>query len=404
MTCKLSNLIAPSFVEVHRLIRNGAITELIAKGGRGSTKSSFISIELILELLRHPNCHAIIFRQVGRTLRTSVYAQILWAISALGLSEQFHTTLNPMRCVYLPTGQQILFFGLDYPAKLKSIKVPFGYVGLAWFEELDQFGGPAQIRNVEQSLFRGGDYSFAFKSFNPPAMRRHWVNEYVCEQRPNQLVHHSTYLDVPPDWLGPRFLADAVFLKTSNEIAYRNEYLGEVIGNGEQVFQNLQIRPIEETEISQFSPSVNGIRWGYYPVPWVWNRMYFNQETQTLYIYDEATRFRSSNAETADLLKSNILQGELVIADGSEPKSIRDYLNDGLNCCKADDSVGNENYTMKRLQSFKSIVIDPIRCPETVNEFETYEYAQNDCAGTKKLIYAGTANDHIKAVCCAMSL
>ena len=110
-----------------------------------------------------------------------------------------------MECTYLPTGQKILFFGTDDPGKLKSIKVPFGAIGLAWFEELDQFDGPEEVRSVEQSVFRGGNFTLAFKSFNPPASGRNWANRYVLEQRPGKLVHHSTYRDLPPAWLGERF-------------------------------------------------------------------------------------------------------------------------------------------------------------------------------------------------------
>ena len=87
-----------------------------------------------------------------------------------------------------------MFFGLDDPGKVKSIKVPFGYIGIDWFEELDQFDGPEQIRNVEQSTLRGGSFSFTFKSFNPPAMARNWANRYALENKPGKLVHHSTYL------------------------------------------------------------------------------------------------------------------------------------------------------------------------------------------------------------------
>ena len=140
----------------------------------------------------------------------------MWAIAQLGLTRKFRCTVSPMECTYLPTGQKIMFFGLDDPGKVKSIKVPFGYIGIDWFEELDQFDGPEQIRNVEQSTLRGGSFSFTFKSFNPPAMARNWANRYVLEKKPGQMVHHSTYLTAPPEWLGPRFIADmSIWVKWS---------------------------------------------------------------------------------------------------------------------------------------------------------------------------------------------
>lgn len=206
--CRLSDVIAPPFGEVHRAIKTGRVQEAVCKGGRGSCKSSYFSVELALQLLRRPDCHAAVLRKVGGTLRASVYTQVCWDIAQLGLARQFKCTVAPMERTYLPAGQKILFFGLDDPGKLKSIKVPFGYIGVAWFEELDQFAGPEEIRNVEQSLFRGGSFSLSLKSFNPPAMARNWANRYVLEARPGKLVHHSTYLTAPERWLGTRFLDD----------------------------------------------------------------------------------------------------------------------------------------------------------------------------------------------------
>ena len=194
-TCRLSEILSPAFAESHRAVKSGEISELVEKGGRGSCKSSFVSVELILLLLKHPDCHAVALRRVGTTLRGSVYAQICWVIAALGLADQFRCTVSPMECTYLKTGQKIMFFGLDDPGKLKSIKVPFGYIGIGWFEELDQFDGPEQVRNVEQSIFRGGPFAFCFKSFNPPAMARNWANKYVLEQKDRRMVHHNYHAD-----------------------------------------------------------------------------------------------------------------------------------------------------------------------------------------------------------------
>ena len=86
MEIKLSQLVGAGFWQSHRQIRNGC-TELVEAGGRGSGKSSFLSIELILGLLKNPSCHAVVMRKVASTLRTSVYAQILWAMDALGLTD-----------------------------------------------------------------------------------------------------------------------------------------------------------------------------------------------------------------------------------------------------------------------------------------------------------------------------
>lgn len=278
MTCNLSKIVSPAFSESHRKVRSGQINELIEKGGRGSAKSSYISIELVFQLLRHPECHAVVLRRVGNTLRTSVYAQICWAIAELGLIDKFRCTTSPMECTYKKTGQKILFFGLDDPGKLKSIKLPFGYIGFAWFEELDQFAGPDQVRNVEQSVFRGGPYSFCFKSFNPPITRDNWANKYALEEKDGLFVHHSTYLTTPKTWLGPRFLADAEHLKESDERAYRHEYLGEAVGTGGNVFDKLELREITDEEIASFDRIYQGVDWGWFPDPFAFIRTHYDRQ------------------------------------------------------------------------------------------------------------------------------
>ncbi|MDL2294897.1 phage terminase large subunit, partial [Ruminococcaceae bacterium OttesenSCG-928-D13] len=222
---KLSKLIGPAFHGVFKKVMDGLINELVLSGGRGSLKSSFASILVVMLMLMNPQCHAVVLRKVGDKLKNSVYAQIQWAIDMLGLRSQFSYRQSPMEITRKSTGQKILFFGLDDPGKVKSLKLPFGYVGILWFEEFDQFGGLEEIRSVEQSVFRGGPFSFSIKSFNPPAMARHFSNKYAMERRPGKLVHHSTYQEVPPEWLGPRFIADAEHLKATKPINYRHEYL-----------------------------------------------------------------------------------------------------------------------------------------------------------------------------------
>nr|DAU03461.1 MAG TPA: terminase large subunit [Caudoviricetes sp.] len=398
MTYKLSDIISPAFVEPHRAVKAGTINELVEKGGRGSAKSSHLSVEVILELLRHPDCHAVVMRKVGNTLRTSVYAQICWAIAALGLTGKFRCTVSPMECVYTPTGQKIMFFGMDDPGKLKSIKVPFGYIGIAWFEELDQFDGPEQVRNVEQSLFRGGKYSMCFKSFNPPAMARNWANQYVLEPKAGKLVHHSTYLTTPPEWLGPRFIDDAEHLKSVNETAYRHEYLGEVVGSGTQVFENLKISAIADEQIKQFDRIMSGVDWGWYPDPFAFNRVHYDAARRTLYIFDELSRRRTSNRDTAELVMQRIDPDEYVTADSAEEKSCNDYRSYGIICRGAEKGPGSVNYSMKWLQSLDSIVIDPERCPDTVKEFTEYEYERDNKTGEVIPGYPDVNNHHIDAV------
>lgn len=397
-TCRLSRLISQTFSDSHRAVKSGEINELVEKGGRGSCKSSYLSVELVLQLLQHPDCHGVVLRKVGNTLRASVYAQVCWAIAELGLAARFKCTVSPMECTYFPTGQKILFFGLDDPGKLKSIKVPFGYIGLAWFEELDQFDGPEQVRNVEQSMFRGGPYSLCLKSFNPPAMARNWANKYVLEPKAGRLVHHSTYLTTPEEWLGPRFLADALHLKETNETAYRHEYLGEVVGSGTAVFTNLRMEALEDSVIQSLDYHYFGQDWGWYPDPNHFAGCAYDSGTRTLYIYEELRGWRQSNAAWAEKLRRHL--DDLILADPGSggDRNVADFRAWGFRMREAQKGPGSVAYGIKWLQSLAAIVIDPGRCPETAKEFSEYEYERDPKTGEVLEGCPDAANHSIDAV------
>ena len=397
-TSRLSEIISPAFYELHRQIMAGAINEAVLKGGRGSAKSSFASVETILLMLKHPDVNACMYRKVGNTLRSSVYAQTCWAIAQLGLTSRFRCTVSPMECTYLPTGQKIMFIGVDDPGKVKSIKVPYGYIGINWFEELDQFDGPEQIRNIEQSTLRGGPFSFTFKSFNPPAMARNWANRYALEARPGKLVHHSTYLTTPPEWLGPRFIADADHLKATNLTGYRHEYLGEVVGSGNGVFDNVKLDTITDKQLKSFDRLYFGQDWGWYPDPNQFVACNYDAAGKTLYIYEEFRGNKQSNAAWAEKIAHH--KNDLIMADPGSggDRNVADFRAYGFRMREARKGPGSVEYGIKWLQSLAAIVIDPARCPFTAREFSEYEYEIDPKTNEVLEGYPDAANHSIDAV------
>lgn len=395
---RLRDIIGPAFYEVHRKIKSGQIDETDEEGGRSSLKSSFISAEMVLQMIDHPNTHALAMRQVGDTLRDSVYSQIGWAIDKLGLTDQFTASVSPLQYTYKPTGQVIYFRGLDEPTKIKGIKPKFGHIAQLWFEEADQIkGGDFAIRNVLQSAQRGGDWGMVYLSFNPPASSRNWVLKYAAEKRAGKLHHKTTYLQAPPEWLGKKFLETAEYIKETKPEKYRHEYLGEHIGNGTQVFDNIVLREISPQEVRDFDRPLNGVDWGWYPDPWAFNRCHYDAARRTLYIFDELTRLKTPNHETARLVKQRIRSGEAVIADSAEHKSCGDYRDAGIRCRDAVKGPGSVRVSMEWLQGLNAIIIDPEKCPDTAKEFDEYEY-ETDKNGEVIPGYVDAKNHHIDAV------
>lgn len=373
---RLSNIIAPHFWELHRDIKRHGHTYYWLEGGRGSTKSSDISVEIPQLLIMNPECHAVVLRKIGNTIKNSVYPQMQWGIDALGLTSKFRFKTSPHEITYKKTGQKILFFGVDDPQKIKSIKLPFGYVGICWIEELDQFTGMEEIRNLNQSLLRGGPVFWEFCSFNPPKSQNNWVNEEKLFDDPDRLVHHSTYLGVPREWLGDRFFEDAEKLKARNETAYRHEYLGEVTGTGGAVFENVEDMAMSDELVGNFDRLYYGLDFGFAVDPLAYVAMYYDAKREDLYIFDELYRQKMTNSQAAKAIKLRISGGR-ILADAAEPKSIAEMSDYGLRISGARKGPDSIDFGMRWLQNRAHIYIDKRRCPNTYKEFVAYEYDRN---------------------------
>lgn len=367
---------AHTFWDLYDDLKRDGHAEYWLKGGRGSTKSSFISLVIVRGLLADPNANAIIYRKVGNTIKDSVYSQMLWAIDQLQLAPWFQAKVSPFELIYKPTGQRVLFRGADDPLKSKSIKLQHGYFRYLWFEELSEFRGMEDIRTIKQSVFRGVDRGVTLYSYNPPKSAQNWVNAEALKSVTGRLVHHSTYLDVPKEWLKEAFISEAERLAQSNERAYRNEYMGEVTGTGGTVFDNLVLREISADEIGGFGTVYAGLDFGWFPDPLHFVRCAYDPARRRLYIYDEYRTVRTSNVDVYRILteQKQLTAAEEVISDSAEMKSVNDMRSYGMRCIAATKGPGSVRASMRWLQALNEIVIDPARCPEAAKEFSQYEY------------------------------
>lgn len=391
---ELTDLIAPSFYDLHWDIKDGRHTHYKLKGGRGSTKSSFISIEIILGMMQDPNANAVCFRKVGNTLQESVYEQLLWAIDVLQVNHLWHASLTPLRLTYKSTGQRIAFRGMDDPNKAKSIKVRKGYFKYIWFEERAEMDGEEDERKVLQSMMRGGSKFTVFYSWNPPKSINSWVNQDVMVPRDDTVVHASTYLTVPKEWLGEQFLIEAEHLKKVKPQAYEHEYLGIAIGTGGQVFDNVTVRVITDEEISVFDKNHHGLDFGYAADPLAYVKCHFDKTRRRLFIFGEVYQVNLSNAKAVRLIKRLNPLNQTVVADSEDPRTINEFNELGLRVIGAKKGPGSVEHGIKWLQDLEEIIIDPYRCPNAKREFTGYEL-EKDKNGNFKGSYPDKDNHTI---------
>lgn len=386
--------IAAVYHPLHDDLKAGDHSTYNLPGGRGSCKSSTVSLELVDGIMQDDTgqSNAIVFRLVAGTMRDSVYSQIGWAIDTLGVSHLWKGRVSPMSYTYTPTGQQILFRGLDDASKLKSIKPRHGVFRYVWFEEFSELPGPNFTRNVMQSVLRGqGPGAVVFRTFNPPMSANNWANVFIQEPDEKAVTLLTDYTMIPPEWLGENFLYEAERLKELNPKAYEHEYLGVPTGTGGEVFPNLEIREITDEEISHMGYIYQGLDFGFAVDPAAFIRVAYDRKTDTVYFLDEIYKRHLSNKQLAEAIKAKgydqssdsryggYFVGEyreryLITADCAEPKSISDMQGEGLRCVPCHKEPGCVAYRVKWLQH-RRLVIDPKRTPEAYREFVNYSYA-----------------------------
>ncbi len=395
-------LVAPSFLEPHRLIARGEITDVWLAGGRGSMKSSFAALELVNWIERNPDQHGLVLMRYKNSLRDSAYAQVVWAIDMLGLSDEYDLPESTLRIRKKSTGQLILFRGCDNPKKIKSIKVPFGHIGVGWFEEADMFRGMAEIRMINQSLTRGGSEFVRIYSFNPPRSKMCWVNEHCAEMESRgERVFRSTYLEAPREWLGEQFIADAEHLRDTDPQAYEHEYLGIPVGLGGNVFDNVVFREVTGEEISAFDNIRCGQDFGWWPDPWAFTMGEWRQASRTLISFAEEGGNKLQPDEQAQKIAAMLTWADeagdepeyhylTVRSDDANPTAIAAQKAAGVKAVAA--QKGNMRMASYEFMASIEWIIDPSRCPRLAKEVRQMEYEQN--ADGEWLNSIPDGNDH----------
>lgn len=259
ITINADNMICPHF---DRVLFSHCLNKVL-KGGRGSTKSSVISIQLVMDFLQDSQANVLIMRKVANTIELSVYEQIKWAIYMLHVDSLFEFKKSPYRIVDKRNGTAFYFSGVDDPQKLKSMMIAKGYVRYLWFEELAEFDSWQEVDTVRASFTRKqlppGAHVVTYYSYNPPKNPYEWINEWVTQREgmSNWLVDHSTYKDVTlPNILSQDYIDEINTVKQNNYDYYRWMYLGEVIGLGTNIYNMDNFQAIDKLPTDDYITNV----------------------------------------------------------------------------------------------------------------------------------------------------
>ena len=353
---------------------------LIVKGGRGSKKSTTAALKIVYTMMKMPLANALVIRRVFNTLRDSCFQQLKWAVQRLKVAHLWKFNLSPLEAVYLPTGQRIMFRGLDDPMSITSITVDKGYINLVWFEEFYQVEKEDDFNKIDMSI-RGemepGYYKQIIMTFNPWS-EKHWIKRrFFDNPDSNTLALTTTYKC--NEWLGADDIALFEAMKINNPRRYRIEGEGEWGVSEGLIYENVHESEFDVTEISKRAGTVSifGLDFGYTNDPTALICGIVDEKAKELYIYDEHYQKAMTNSDIAKMIKYKGYAKEQIIADSAEPKSIEEIRRAGVprikEAAKGKDSIRNG---IQLIQDYK-IIVHP-KCENTLIELSNYVWDSKD--------------------------
>ncbi len=351
----------------------------VLKGGKASKKSTTTALNFICRIMKYENSNLLVVRKVMNTHRDSTFAQLKWAQEKLGVTDYWQNTVAPMEMTYLPTGQKILFRGLDDVLKLASTTVPKGYLNFVWVEEAFEIPSEADFDKLDLSVPRGEIPGNLFKqttlTFNPWS-EKHWLKKRFFDRQSEDTATFST------NYLINEFLDETdklVFekMKKSNRRKYDVAGLGNWGISEGLVYENWAegVPDIPFGEEYKWK-SFFGLDYGYSSDPTAFVAFKANPIDKKIYIYDEFYKTRMLNCDIANAIMRRGYAKERIRADCAEPKSNDDLKRLGIGrilpSVKGPDSILNGIAGISEYE----ITVDP-KCRHMISELSSYVYDEN---------------------------
>lgn len=349
----------------------------VCKGSRGSKKSKTTALWLIKSIMQYPQANALCVRRYKTTLRDSVYSDLKWAISRLKVEAFFYCTVSPMEIIYVPTGQKILFRGLDDGMKITSISVATGVLCWVWVEEAYEITNEDDFNKLDMSI-RGEVPEGYFKqltlTFNPWSATSWLKKRFFDNPDENTFIKTTTWQC--NEWLDEADKSIFLAMKTQNPRRYRIEGDGEWgIAEG-LIFENYRLESFDVDQIRRIEgiKAAFGLDFGFTD-PNAFTASLVDNKEKRIYVFDEWYQSGVTNRIIAKQIKAMGYGGQRIICDCAEPKSIEELRDEGIRAepsVKGRDSV---NHGIQLMQNY-TFIIHP-KCVEFYREIQNYCWAKD---------------------------
>lgn len=348
---------------------------VVCKGSRASKKSATTALWLVYHIMKHPESNALVVRKVFRTLKDSCFAQLKWAVNRLGVSAWWKCTESPLEMTYIPTGQKILFRGLDDPLKVASTTVDVGYLCWGWLEEAYEIAREEDFDLLDESI-RGELPDGLWKqwriTFNP-WNERHWLKSRFFDSPGSDTLAMTTDYRCN-EWLDEADRRMFEAMKMRNPRRYQVAGLGNWGIVDGLVLENWEEKAFGLDDVRSFE-TFAGLDFGYTNDPTAFVIGFLDKTSRVLYIYDEIYERGLSNMNIYERIKAAGYAKERITADSAEPKSIDELRSYGLRVSPAQKGKDSVMAGIQWLQDCK-IVIHP-RCVNFITEISNYTWEKD---------------------------
>ena len=346
----------------------------VCKGSRGSKKSKTTALFFIYSMMKYPGANLLVVRKVYRTLKDSCFTDLKWAINILGVQDYWSVKESPLEIIYIPTGQKILFRGLDDPLKVTSITVETGNLCWAWIEEAYEINKEQDFNMLDESI-RGKIEEPLYKqitlTFNP-WNERHWLKKRFFDVEDENIMAKTTNY-MCNEWLDESDKKLFEDMKKNNPRRYQVAGLGNWGIVEGRVYENWEEKEFDVNEISKRKgvKSAFGLDFGYTNDPSAFFCGLIDTANKEIYVFDEIYKNAMKNRQIAEEIIRKGYGKEKIVADSQEPKSIDELYDLGLKGIrksrKGRDSINNG---VQYIQDYK-IIIHP-RCVNFITEISNY--------------------------------
>ena len=346
----------------------------VCKGSRGSKKSRTTALFFIYSMMKYPGANLLVVRKVYRTLKDSCFTDLKWAINRLGVQDYWSVKESPLEIIYIPTGQKILFRGLDDPLKVTSITVETGNLCWAWIEEAYEINREQDFNMLDESI-RGTVEEPLYKqitlTFNP-WNERHWLKKRFFDVEDENIMAKTTNY-MCNEWLDESDKKLFEDMKKNNPRRYQVAGLGNWGIVEGLVYENWEEKEFDVNEISKRKgvKSAFGLDFGYTNDPSAFFCGLIDVANKEIYVFDEIYKNAMKNRQIAEEIIRKGYGKEKIVADSQEPKSIDELYDLGLKGIrksrKGRDSINNG---VQYIQDYK-IIIHP-RCVNFITEISNY--------------------------------